>query len=117
MDSKLFQANDTLNAYMTVMHLRRDVILCNMAEHGSILQAVQSAVQNADRYYRVTSEGQQRDPVTMAKAFKVQAMDPSPSDHEWTLSLQTVLRCKYLQYRVWQQSQRGSSSLDRLPAW
>lgn len=39
--------------------------------NDSIMQAVQNAVKNADRYYRVVSEGQQRDPVTMANAFKV----------------------------------------------
>ena len=44
-----------------------------------ITQAVQNAVKNADRYYRVVSEGQQRDPVTMANAFKVCTAQPLPS--------------------------------------
>ena len=46
------------------------------------MQAVQSAVQNADRYYKVMGSEATKDPVTMANAFKV-----------WS-SLYNLCRCK-----------------------
>lgn len=38
---------------------------------SNVAQAVQSAVQNADRYYKVMGTEASKDPVTMANAFKV----------------------------------------------
>ena len=38
---------------------------------SNVAQAVQSAVQNADRYYKVMGSEASKDPITMANAFKV----------------------------------------------
>ena len=40
---------------------------------SNVAQAVQSAVQNADRYYKVMGTEASKDPVTMANAFKVRS--------------------------------------------
>ncbi|CAK0786995.1 hypothetical protein CVIRNUC_010211 [Coccomyxa viridis] len=52
--------------------------LARLLEHGispEEYNAVQSAVQNADRYYKVMGTEASKDPVTMANAFKAEAAD------------------------------------------